>query len=572
MILPPEEIYYHCLQAGFSPDQAVTMTAIALAESGGDTEAHNPNNEDSIGLWQINRSPDAHPQYLALDGTDPAVNARMAFEVSGGGTNIRPWTVTHGDKGSPYLQHRAAAEDAAAANGYPDAEGQWDPPWNYSSAAVAAGEPAEGPFPSALEGTIGTGTTDEVVATQTEVAATQPAAEQPEPPGPDRDADGLLDAYEANRGLDPSAVDTDRDGFTDGVEAAHGTDPVAYRSNPLVAPSDEAPSFRPGLTTEDPPAPPPANPGVSGLPHQPVPGGQPAPVTPAPDASVGVGSDQGPNLPGYQARSEAGQPGEQVEPGPLDTFLDAALSQDGAEYIFGAEVDPGDADPLASGEEFDCSELVEWAAARAGATVPDGSYNQYLHLRDQGTELTVEEALGTPGALLFNFSTEPVAGGGRPSTAHVAISLGDGRTIEARGSAYGVGQFDTEGREFSHAAYIGELGTELTPSMAAIDGSVIADPLPAFGDTDADGLLDAYEQMISTDPFQVDADMDGFLDSIEVAYGHDPLDFADNPLLAAATDDAEAAGPDELEADDDTDAGGAGSDDAADPGLDDDLP
>ena len=53
--------------------------------------------------------------------------------------------------------------------------------------------------------------------------------------------------------------------------------------------------------------------------------------------------------------------------------------------------------------------------------------------------MPVQEALRTPGALLF-----------RPG--HVAISLGDGRTIEARGRRYGVGIFDGAGR-FTHAGW-----------------------------------------------------------------------------------------------------------------------
>ena len=38
-------------------DNAATWTAIAMAESGGDTDAHNPRGEDSLGLWQINVDP-----------------------------------------------------------------------------------------------------------------------------------------------------------------------------------------------------------------------------------------------------------------------------------------------------------------------------------------------------------------------------------------------------------------------------------------------------------------------------------------------------------------------------------
>ncbi|WP_163870143.1 hypothetical protein [Myxococcus eversor] len=51
------------------------------------------------------------------------------------------------------------------------------------------------------------------------------------------------------------------------------------------------------------------------------------------------------------------------------------------------------------------------------------------------------EALRTRGALLY-----------RPG--HVAISLGDRRTIEARGSAYGVNIFSANGRGWTSGALI----------------------------------------------------------------------------------------------------------------------
>lgn len=131
------------------------------------------------------------------------------------------------------------------------------------------------------------------------------------------------------------------------------------------------------------------------------------------------------------------------------TFLDEALRQAGDPYVWGAHTSPSDADPGA----FDCSELVRWAAARAGVQVPDGSWLQYLDLKEQGALVPVEQALRTPGALLFSFSSEPKPGGGRPREAHVAISLGDGRTIEARGREYGVGVFEA-GDRFEYGAVI----------------------------------------------------------------------------------------------------------------------
>jgi cell wall-associated NlpC family hydrolase len=131
------------------------------------------------------------------------------------------------------------------------------------------------------------------------------------------------------------------------------------------------------------------------------------------------------------------------------TFLQNALAQAGDPYVWGASANPADPNPKA----FDCSELVRWAAQRAGVDLPDGSWLQYLQLKQQGATIPVAQALQTPGALLFSFSHEPTPGGGRPSQAHVAISLGNGRTIEARGRSYGVGSFDA-GNRFEYGAVI----------------------------------------------------------------------------------------------------------------------
>lgn len=115
--------------------------------------------------------------------------------------------------------------------------------------------------------------------------------------------------------------------------------------------------------------------------------------------------------------------------GSVGDFLKAALAQDGDKYVFGHEVDLKDANP----DTFDCSELVQWACAQAGINIPDGTMNQEPYLQQHGTQMSVEEAIRTPGALLYK-------------DGHVAISLGDGRTIEAKGSAYGVKIDSAEGR------------------------------------------------------------------------------------------------------------------------------
>ena len=72
-----------------------------------------------------------------------------------------------------------------------------------------------------------------------------------------------------------------------------------------------------------------------------------------------------------------------------DALIDAMLSQTGDPYIFGAEASPLDPNP----DAFDCSELVEWASARAKISpkVPDGAYYQWRHARG----ITVAQAIAT---------------------------------------------------------------------------------------------------------------------------------------------------------------------------------
>lgn len=115
--------------------------------------------------------------------------------------------------------------------------------------------------------------------------------------------------------------------------------------------------------------------------------------------------------------------------GTVGDFLKAALAQDGDNYVFGAEVDLNDANP----DTFDCSELVQWACAQAGINIPDGTMNQEPYLQQHGAQISLEEAINTPGALLYK-------------DGHVAISLGDGRTIEAMGSSHGVKIGNARGR------------------------------------------------------------------------------------------------------------------------------
>lgn len=85
---------------GGAPSRADIMAAIALAESGGNTEAHNTTApDDSVGLWQINYFGGLRQSRTSQFGTpekllkDPAAQARAAIVVSSNGQNLTPWSV-----------------------------------------------------------------------------------------------------------------------------------------------------------------------------------------------------------------------------------------------------------------------------------------------------------------------------------------------------------------------------------------------------------------------------------------------------------------------------------------------
>jgi hypothetical protein len=99
--------------AGFSGQSLSTAYGIVKAESGGRATAFNPNGMDeSYGIFQINmenndpRNPNMgtkrNAAYLKKYGNigykgpqslfDPNINAKIAYDMSKGGTNFKPWT------------------------------------------------------------------------------------------------------------------------------------------------------------------------------------------------------------------------------------------------------------------------------------------------------------------------------------------------------------------------------------------------------------------------------------------------------------------------------------------------
>lgn len=100
-----EEIGAYAYTAGVKDIANLTRAiAVAVAESGGNPNAHNTTApDDSYGLWQINMRGDLGPDRRSKLGIssdsqlfDPAINARAMFMISGGGKNWGAWSTFGG--------------------------------------------------------------------------------------------------------------------------------------------------------------------------------------------------------------------------------------------------------------------------------------------------------------------------------------------------------------------------------------------------------------------------------------------------------------------------------------------
>jgi hypothetical protein len=154
------EIFADARAAGFGVAQATIMTAIALAESGGDdTNLGDQNLEDgtwgpSFGLFQVRtlkaQTGSGQDRDVSWLAASDANQAAAAFDISGHGANFSPWTTyTRGT----YQQFLPQAQAAAAAAGGPGGAtpatpagggssgglgGPWWLPWNLPGAAADA--------------------------------------------------------------------------------------------------------------------------------------------------------------------------------------------------------------------------------------------------------------------------------------------------------------------------------------------------------------------------------------------------------------------------------------------------
>lgn len=156
-------------------------------------------------------------------------------------------------------------------------------------------------------------------------------------------------------------------------------------------------------------------------------------------------------------------------------IIDVARPHLNEKYIFGARAQLTNSNYKGP---WDCAEFATWCAYQAYGLVFGASDKNprkadpysgqwYIDGKNENALITAGEALQTPGAIV----------GRRPNTmgikvGHVAISLGGGKTIEARGRRSGVVTVDSTNRSWNFGVLIP--GVEYQRS-----GSVIINPNPS---------------------------------------------------------------------------------------------
>jgi len=114
--LKPQEIASLLQQQGVAKEKIPTMTAIALAESGGRSQAFNPRGLDrSYGLFQVNMYGGLGPARMKQFGLkeekelfDPATNVRAAKDILGS-QGLGAWSVYKSGKYKEFLPQAQAA-------------------------------------------------------------------------------------------------------------------------------------------------------------------------------------------------------------------------------------------------------------------------------------------------------------------------------------------------------------------------------------------------------------------------------------------------------------------------------
>lgn len=149
-MLSVDQIAAVAANAGFSGDDLATAVAIALAESGGnpsaynpESQAHAPSGRGSYGLWQIYLN--VHPEFAGENLYDPQTNANAAFALYSQ-SGFSPWSTY---KSGAYLSHMGSVTSVVASSATPSPDQFGDVVIDPSQAGFAT---ADSLMPIAIAG------------------------------------------------------------------------------------------------------------------------------------------------------------------------------------------------------------------------------------------------------------------------------------------------------------------------------------------------------------------------------------------------------------------------------------
>ncbi|MEM9557540.1 MAG: carboxypeptidase regulatory-like domain-containing protein [Acidobacteriota bacterium] len=193
-------------------------------------------------------------------------------------------------------------------------------------------------------------------------------------------------------------------------------------------------------------------------------------------------------------------------------YLTSALTPD---VLF--EISPaGAVSVVASGSPFSVPSVFITTAANGDVMVADDSLDR-IHRVDPST--------GLVDTFLDQSLLEAPLGGDADLEGGIAFDV-DGNFYLAEENQDQV--FRYEAGSLVGSIYVSEAAMRaVTGSRPDLDGGIAFVPVL---DTDLDGLSDAEESLLGTDPLDPDTDGDGLLDGDEVDAGLDPLDPADGTI------------------------------------------
>lgn len=406
-------------QVGFTGQGLRIAMAVAYAESKGNAKAFNDNRSTgdlSYGLFQINMidnlGPDRRKRYKLNSNEDlfnPVINATVAFKMSKGGEDWSPWSTYKSGAYRSYLGKEYKIRNGGEQGA---SKGVPAPP-----TPVMVGNPK--PLYTIVPKTNGVGYVDlEYDVGQVSAQAKFEVQTNWRSFFPGQ-AVRLVDCGPASEVWLVSDVSR-KYGYDYATVTL--TQPLPALPEPIgdpdtVDPGEKgSPDYKPGL-----PWTPPLPPGIR-----------------APKDLPATGSEQ------------------------VKRFLQAAKDQVGRPWSRGDTGRYG----------WDAGTFIWNAGAAIGLHLPQTVAGLFKHIQDKKTTIPIQQAIDTPGALLFR-----IAGG----TKHAAISVGDGTTFEAMGPAFGCRQGSAYNRGWTHGAVVPgmtyeSLGGGKPPKLQSFSEPVIQIP------------------------------------------------------------------------------------------------